>query len=1028
MANRTTLLAAAAGLAITSTALADNRAWDSPVSGLYSVSTNWTPVGVPGSADRVTFDQSGQYTVTLPTSSNVTNSELVVRNDSVNLNLFGRVYTLTSSSASCFAVGGSVIGHGSSGDVGYLTLSNTGAGPATINTVSANIGGTVGNGGSGTVRAQSRINWNNSGWMWIGSAAQGTLYIEGAAVNTFASVIGANRPGLATVSGNTGSWIHSSSIDVGASANGTLVVSNGGLLRDTEAIIGGAAGITGSTSVSGANARWETDGLFVLGLNGSGHLSVAGGGYVAAGDAAIQCSLAEGAGSTGSLTIIGSPSRVTFTSGPTHFGRMGSATINITAGGRLDHTSAAYLASHPLGSCNVSIGGVGSRWIPGTSVYVGGTSAAPGGAATLGLADYGLLQIGAAGTLKIWNTGSLILAGGIIQTGNFSNSGTFNWISGTFELLSACAVGAAGPFGAAPVIGTGKILHAAGFSIDGNAATSLSIPGGTVISDYGFIVGNSNQGSVNVTTNGQLVSRGLTIGQFAPSIGTLTADGVGTHLNLGEFPDNQDMHVGKAGEGSLTISGGALATVAYNPFNIGNDPGSQGTVSVTGTNSQLSLAEYYISVGRFGEGTLEVLGGARLNATTMIAENPGSIGDVRIADNSIWTAKSITVGNAGAGSLTIESGANVSTGDLATCLYTEGTAQVTVTGPGSSLTAIPSTGAFGQIIVGGVAAASMLIDQSATAQCVESFIGDGTTASGTLTIRNNAGFIASEELAVGYNGRGTLTIESGADVSTQTLVIGVQGAAEGEATVSGPGSTLSAATMDIGPGHTGLLTIASGALAQASGPATIQSAGTVALAGGTLNAIAVTINGGTLRGHGIVAAEVANAGSVSPGNSAGVLTVQGNYAQSAAGALAIELGGAAPGAQHDQLAISGSAALGGTLNISLINGYQLRPGDSFTILTASSVTGAFSSVNLPPIAGGTLKVVYTPMSVVITYCYTNCDGSSTAPILTANDFVCFLNAYTAGAAYANCDGSTGSPMLTANDFQCFLNTYVTGCQ
>ena len=31
------------------------------------------------------------------------------------------------------------------------------------------------------------------------------------------------------------------------------------------------------------------------------------------------------------------------------------------------------------------------------------------------------------------------------------------------------------------------------------------------------------------------------------------------------------------------------------------------------------------------------------------------------------------------------------------------------------------------------------------------------------------------------------------------------------------------------------------------------------------------------------------------------------------------------------------------------------------------------------------------------------------------------------SCYANCDGSTSSPRLTANDFQCFLNAYAAGC-
>jgi hypothetical protein len=60
-------------------------------------------------------------------------------------------------------------------------------------------------------------------------------------------------------------------------------------------------------------------------------------------------------------------------------------------------------------------------------------------------------------------------------------------------------------------------------------------------------------------------------------------------------------------------------------------------------------------------------------------------------------------------------------------------------------------------------------------------------------------------------------------------------------------------------------------------------------------------------------------------------------------------------------------------------------------------------------------------------CYANCDGSAVVPVLTANDFQCFLNTYAAGSTAANCDGSTVNPVLTANDFQCFLNKYAAGC-
>ncbi len=61
-------------------------------------------------------------------------------------------------------------------------------------------------------------------------------------------------------------------------------------------------------------------------------------------------------------------------------------------------------------------------------------------------------------------------------------------------------------------------------------------------------------------------------------------------------------------------------------------------------------------------------------------------------------------------------------------------------------------------------------------------------------------------------------------------------------------------------------------------------------------------------------------------------------------------------------------------------------------------------------------------------CYANCDNSAGTPVLTANDFQCFLDRFAAGDPYSNCDASTGTPTLTSNDFQCFLNAFAAGCQ
>ena len=65
--------------------------------------------------------------------------------------------------------------------------------------------------------------------------------------------------------------------------------------------------------------------------------------------------------------------------------------------------------------------------------------------------------------------------------------------------------------------------------------------------------------------------------------------------------------------------------------------------------------------------------------------------------------------------------------------------------------------------------------------------------------------------------------------------------------------------------------------------------------------------------------------------------------------------------------------------------------------------------------------------VVAQSCYANCDGSTSAPCLNVNDFICFNNLYAASSTSANCDGSTIAPILNVNDFICFNNLYAAGC-
>ena len=112
-------------------------------------------------------------------------------------------------------------------------------------------------------------------------------------------------------------------------------------------------------------------------------------------------------------------------------------------------------------------------------------------------------------------------------------------------------------------------------------------------------------------------------------------------------------------------------------------------------------------------------------------------------------------------------------------------------------------------------------------------------------------------------------------------------------------------------------------------------------AASTLGAPGVTVGAGTLSGHGTVAAPVTSAGTVLPGTSPGILTVAGSYTQAAGGTLDIEIGGGDPGSGHDQLAVSGHASLGGTLELEALGGFAPSIGQTFTIVTYGSHTGCF---------------------------------------------------------------------------------------
>jgi hypothetical protein len=166
-------------------------------------------------------------------------------------------------------------------------------------------------------------------------------------------------------------------------------------------------------------------------------------------------------------------------------------------------------------------------------------------------------------------------------------------------------------------------------------------------------------------------------------------------------------------------------------------------------------------------------------------------------------------------------------------------------------------------------------------------------------------------------------------------------------------------------GSTMTLRIDSGAKLTTFSGLNIESRGVVSLVGGTIDAQYVEVldsarleGNGTIRtGSGEIAGQVENTkGTVAAGLGAGgtgTLTIAGRYSNGAAGTLAIDLAGTTAGTTYDQLAVDGNAGLGGTLSVSLANGFVPAVGNSFTLIdTTEGLGGAFTAYNLPSLAAG----------------------------------------------------------------------------
>ena len=243
-----------------------------------------------------------------------------------------------------------------------------------------------------------------------------------------------------------------------------------------------------------------------------------------------------------------------------------------------------------------------------------------------------------------------------------------------------------------------------------------------------------------------------------------------------------------------------------------------------------------------------------------------------------------------------------------------GPGSLTIAGGDFSLAGTANTYTGGTIVNAG----SLSLGPGATLPAASTLTMNG----GTFNLNGNSQVLGS----LAGNG-GTLNLNGGMLVlnSTQANQFGSTLAGNGMFVVQGGGSL----------NYTGN--------SAGFGGSTIVSNAGLAI-NGTLGGNVFAGPNGVISGTGTIAGNLYNGGVLSPGNSVGTLTVNGNFYNSATGLISAEVLGSGLG---DQLVVNGTAALsGGTVFVTALPGTAFAPTTTYTLVkTTGGLSGTFAAVN-----------------------------------------------------------------------------------
>lgn len=165
-----------------------------------------------------------------------------------------------------------------------------------------------------------------------------------------------------------------------------------------------------------------------------------------------------------------------------------------------------------------------------------------------------------------------------------------------------------------------------------------------------------------------------------------------------------------------------------------------------------------------------------------------------------------------------------------------------------------------------------------------------------------------------------------------------------------------------------------------------------------------------------IALWLAGAGAHAAAAAPAAVAFDGDVAFGASGVLELEVGGEAPGSEHDQVNVAGQVSLDGALALLPLGAFGTAPGAQATLLTWGARSGEFASVSGVQQAGGIdLAVTYGAGALdVSTRVRGDVDGDGE---LTAGDTALVEAAATAGLVTTDYGAGDvdGSGLVDAQD-------------